>query len=93
MLSQAEYLLHSMEQPARNIGLYVNLDETEFIYFNQDGAISLNGKPLKSVDQFLYSRRNISSTERDVYICIGKAWTAIDRLITLWKSDLSDRIN
>ena len=34
--------------------------------FNQDGAISLNGNPLKSVDQFMYLSNNISFTESDV---------------------------
>ena len=49
--------------------------------FNQDNAISsLNGKPLKLVDQFIYLGSNISSTKSDVNICIGKAWTAIDSL-------------
>ena len=28
----------------------------------------------------------------DVNICIGKAWTTIDRKLTIWKSDLSDKI-
>ena len=35
---------------------------------------------------------NISSTENDVNIHIGKAWTVIDRLSTEWKSDLFDEI-
>ena len=60
--------------------------------FNQDGTTSsLNEKPLKSVDQFLYLGSNISSTESDVNICTGKAWTAFDRLSTKWKSDVSDK--
>ena len=60
------------------------------MHFNLDGDIpSSNGKPLKLVE---YLSSNISSTDSDVYICIGKAWTAIDRLTTIWKSDLSDKI-
>ena len=56
---------------------------TEEICFNQDDAISsLDIKPLKFVDKFKYLGSNISSTESDVNICIGKAWTAIDRLTT-----------
>ena len=51
--------------------------------FNQVGSISsLNGKFLKLVDQFT------SSSESDVYIRIGKAWTAMERLITMKKSNL-----
>ena len=33
-----------------------------------------------------------SSTESDMNTWIGKAWTAIDWLLTLWKSDHSDKI-
>ena len=55
----------------------------KFICFNQNGVLysSLNGKPLKLVDQFIYLSSNISSTESNVNICIGKAWIAIDRLM------------
>ena len=51
-ISQAESLLHSLEQAARVIGgLYVKSDKTEFMCFNQDGAISsVNRKPLKLVN-------------------------------------------
>ena len=48
--------------------------------------------PLKVVDQFIYLCNNISSTERDVNVNIVKVWTAVDRLSTMWKSDLSDKI-
>ena len=34
---------------------------------------------------------NISSTESSVSIHIGKAWIAIDRLSTIWKSELFDK--
>ena len=55
--------------------------------FKQDCAISsLNGKPLKFVHWFIHLGNNIASTERDVNTCIGKTWTAIDRLTTIWKS-------
>ena len=38
--------------------------------FKQDGAILVNGKPLKLVDHFTYLGCNISSTESDVIICV-----------------------
>ena len=56
--------LHSLEQAARDIGLYMNSDKNEFICFRSDEAFLLNGKPLKSVDQFIYLGNNISSTEQ-----------------------------
>ena len=61
--------------------LDMNANKTNF---KQDWAIStLRGKPRNQVDQFMYMGSNISSTERDINICIGKVWTAID----IWKFD------
>ena len=51
----------------------MNLDKIEFMCFNPGGASSsLNSKPLKLVDQFIYFDSNISSNESDVNICISK---------------------
>ena len=51
--TQAEYLLLILEQAAGGIGLHVNADKTEFMWFNQRGDIStLNGRSLKLVDKF-----------------------------------------
>ena len=79
----AKSWLHSLEQPARCIGLYVNSDKRIFTCFNQDGAISLNAMPLKLVDRCIYLGSNISSIESDVNIRITKAWIAIDWLSIL----------
>ena len=76
--AQPESLLPSLEQAARGFAHYMNADKTEFISFK---AIStLNDKPMKLVNQFTYLRNNISSTESDVNLLIGKAWTSIDWL-------------
>ena len=67
----------------------MNADKTEFKCFKQDGVIStLNGKPLKLVDQFTYLGSNILLTESNIHV--GK--TAIDRFSIIWKFDLSDKI-
>ena len=80
----AKGLLHSLEQAARGISLYVNSDKTEFICFVQDRAIStLDNKPMKLVDHFTYLGSSISSTESDVNKRIEKLWTAIDKLTTI----------
>ena len=61
--------------------------------FNQDDVISsLNGKRLNLVDELICIGCSISSTESDINKRIDKAWTAIDRLSTLWKSDLTIKI-
>ena len=62
------------------------------MFFKQNGTISsLNIKLLKLVD-FIYLSHNILSTESDINICIGMAWTAINTLPTIWKTDLTDKI-
>ena len=70
----------------------MNLDKTDFMCYNQDGAVLLNRKPSKLVDQFICLGSNISFTERDIDIFIGNARTAIGKLTTIWKFDLSDEI-
>ena len=61
--------------------------------FNQRGDIStLKGGSLKLVNEFAYLGSCITSTENDINTQIAKAWTAIDRLSVIWKSDLIDKI-
>ena len=60
--------------------------------YNQTGDIStLDGTSLKLVDKFTYLRSSVSSTEKDIDTRLTKAWTAIDRLSIIWKSDLTDK--
>ena len=66
---------------------------TEYICFNQSGDIStLNGSYVKLVDKFTYLGSSVSSTETDINTRLAKAWTAIDSLSVIWKSDLTDKI-
>ena len=61
--------------------------------FNQSGDISTpKGGPLKLVDKFTYLGSSVSSTEKDINTRLAKAWTAIDSLSVIWKSDLTDKI-
>ena len=91
--AQAESLLHSLEWAAGGIGLHVNSDKTEYMFFHQRGDIStLNGGPLKLEDKFTYLGSSVSSTENGINKWLAKAWTAIDRLSVLWKTDLTDKI-
>ena len=91
--TQAKTLPHSLEQAAASIDFHVNADKTEYICFNQRGDIStLNGNSLKLVVKFTYLVSSVSSTETDINMQLAKAWTAIDRLSVIWKSDLTDKI-
>ena len=90
---QAETLLHSLERAAAGIGLYVNAHKTEYMCYNQTGDIStLEGTPLKLVDKFTYLGSSVASTEKDIDTRLTKAWTAINRLSIIWKSDLTDKM-
>ena len=61
--------------------------------YNQTGDIStLDGTPLKLVNKFTYLRSSVSSTEKDIDTRLTKAWTAINRLLIIWKSDLTDKM-
>ena len=71
------------------IGLHLNADKMEY----QRGDIStLYGGSLKLVDKFTNLGSIVSSTENDINIWLAKAWTAINRLSVIWKSDLSNEI-
>ena len=60
---------------------------------NQAGDIStLEGTSLKLVDRFTYLGSSVSSTEKDIGTRLTKAWTAIDKLSIIWKSDLTDKM-
>ena len=91
--NQAETLLHSLEWAAAGIGLYVNAHKTEYMCYNQTGDIStLDGTPLKLVVKFTYLGSSVASTEKDIDTRLTKAWTAINRLSIIWKSDLTDKM-
>ena len=92
--NQAETLLHSLERAAAGIGLHVNAHKTEYMCYTQTGNITtLDGASLKLVDNFTYLGSSVSSTENDIDTRLTKAWTAIDRLSIIWKSDLTNEMN
>ena len=61
--------------------------------YNQTGDITTqDGASLKLIDKFTYLGSSVSSTEKDIDTRLTKAWTAIDRLSIIWKSDLTDKM-
>ena len=89
--NQAETLLHSLERAAAGIGLCFNAHKTEYMCYNQTGDIStLDGTPLNLVDKFTYLGSSVSSTEKDVDTRLTMAWTAINWLSIIRRSDLTD---
>ena len=53
---------------------------------------TLEGTLLKLVDKFPYLGSSVESTEKDIETRLTKAWTAINRLSIIWKSDLTDKM-
>ena len=51
---------------------------------------------LKLVDKFTflgsYLGSSVSSTEKDIYTWLTKAWIAIDKLSIIWRSDLTNKM-
>ena len=91
--AQAKTLLHNLEWTAAGIDLHVNAHKTEYMCFNQRGNIAtLNSSSRKLVDKFAYLGSSVTSTEKGINTWLAKAWTAIDRLLVIWKSDLTDKI-
>ena len=61
--------------------------------YNQTGDIStLDGTSLKLIDKLTYLGSSVLPTEKDIDTWLTKAWTAIDRLSIIWKSDLTDKM-
>ena len=53
---------------------------------------TLEGTSLKLVEKFTYLWSSVSSTKKDIDTRLTKAWTAIDRLSIIWKSNLTKKI-
>ena len=89
-----EYLsFHSLDKQNSLYGLHVNAYKTEYMCFNQAGDIStIEGTSLILVDKFSYLGSSVSSTEIDIDTQLTKAWTAIDKLSIIWKSNLTDKM-
>ena len=65
----------------------------EYMCFNQTGDIStLGSSSLKLVEKFTYIWSSVSSTEKYIDTRLTKAWTVIDKLSIIWKSDLIDKM-
>ena len=83
----------SLERAAAGIGLYVNAHKIEYMCHNQAEDIStLNGTPLILVEKSTYLGSSVESTEKDFDTRLTKAWTAINRISIIWKSDLADKM-
>ena len=93
-LEDAQLFLLRVETAVAQVGLQINEQKTEYMVYNQqDGYIrTLNGSELKKVDDFQYLGSWISSCEKDINVRIGKAWAALSKMSTIWKSNLKRKL-
>ena len=55
-------------------------------------SVEMSPSSLKLVDKFTYLGSNVSSTETGINTRLPKAWTTIEKLSVIWKSDLTDKM-
>ena len=70
-------------------------DTEEFpawIIIRQKSGKSASSTPFIVEYKFTYLGSSVESTEKDIDTRLTKAWTAINRLSIIWKSDLTDKM-
>ena len=93
-IDKAEKLLHNVEMAAKLIGLHINEKKTQYMTFNQNPSklTTINKKCIKLTNDFPYLGSWIYSNEKDIDVRIGKAWVALQKLNTIWNSNLSKKL-
>ena len=99
---RTEIFLHTHTHTHTHTYIYIYI--YIYIYMSVQTCISINmNSTMKNLDRFndftnpniykfTYLGSSISSTEKDIDTRLTKAWTAIDRLSIIWKSDLTDKM-
>ena len=84
----------TVELAVAQVGLQANETKTDYMMYNQPKGdlMTLNGGKLKMVDDFQYLGSRIASTEKDITMRIGKAWSALQKLNVIWKSRLKRQL-
>ena len=88
----AENLLHCVEQSASQVGLHLNVGKTEILTSNIPDTSeikSLTGQTLKHVKDFKYLGAYIPSSEYDFNKRKALAWSAVNKLERVWKSNMT----
>ena len=94
-IAQAKALLHNVENEAAKVGLHINAKKTEAMEYNQDlNEIinSINNHLIKLVEVYKYLGGWMESTEQDIKVRIALAWAACNKLGSVWKSKLTNKI-
>ena len=90
--SQAQELLSRVEMECNRVGLSLNARKTEVITYNVPDHVpltTLEGRPLKEVNDFKYLGSWVDSSEHDVCVRKALAWKALHGMKTVWSSNMS----
>ena len=92
--TDAQTLLHTVEEIAASVGLRMNESKTKFMTEGNivGDIVSLTGKNIEKVDDFVYLGSKIRASESDIDTRKAKAWAACHKLKQVWKSDLRKAI-
>ena len=88
-LKEAHLLSLRLEVAAETVGLHVNYStwkRNSMLYNQAEGdLVTLEGNKLKQVDNFKYLGSWIQSSEKDMNIRIGQAWSVLKKMMKVWK--------
>ena len=88
-IRNAEKLLKILETAVASVGLYMNTTKTKLIAVNTEGILTAqNGCDLKQVKDFNYLDSKVISSENDIQMRIGSAWSTLNKLTPIWRSNL-----
>ena len=96
-INNAKKLLKSIEKIAATVGLFINLDKTEYIMVGDwkiedyKKEIKINEGKIKLVTDFKYLGSWVMSSSRDFEIRKESAWKAALSLNRIWKSKILSR--
>ena len=88
-IEHAKEQLAKLSEAAREVGLEINTDKTEYMTFNippEGPQLTLNGNVINRVDDFKYLGAKMASTESDIANRKSLAWIAFWKLIKIWRA-------
>ena len=95
-IRDAQSLLHSLEDAAEKVGLFMNATKTEFMTVNihpeETSTMDNNGDPLVHAYDSEYLGSYILESREDFKTIKGMSWTACIKLLKVWTSRIYDNI-
>ena len=79
-----------MGESGRRVGLRVNVKKTQHMNINSNKIVkSIDEEFLTNFDIFIYLGSKIESTDKEIKKRIAKFWISLDKLRSIWKSQLN----